>query len=224
MSNRAYANLWIRGFNESNMLAHFGQFLATAPVANAPSGFTEMVVRAVDFTQTPLQEYDLRAQEIAPRELVELAQPYAAGDACFEVEAVWELWVRDMETVKWKQSQERLALHCYGPEYDDQIWRESGHLMVDLGLEHLFTGHAGLLVPGTERPVEPRHPDEARFLMWMSQPQNLRDYQEKTRENIQKLLAWMRLVEESLPVERLRLWSEGEDNFEARLDEILAVR
>jgi hypothetical protein len=26
-----------------------------------------------------------------------------------------------------------------------------------------------------------------------------------------------------LPVERVRLWSEGEENFEARLDEILAV-
>jgi hypothetical protein len=60
--------------------------------------------------------------------------------------------------------------------------------------------------------------------MWMSQPQNLREYQEKTRENIQKLVTWMRLAEESLHVERMRLWSEGEENFEARLDEILAVR
>jgi hypothetical protein len=60
--------------------------------------------------------------------------------------------------------------------------------------------------------------------MWMSQPQNLREYQEKTRENIKKLMGWMRAVEEALPVERFRLWSEGEENFEARLDEILAVR
>jgi hypothetical protein len=52
----------------------------------------------------------------------------------------------------------------------------------------------------------------------------LREYQEKTRENIQKLMGWMRAVEEALPVERFRLWSEGEENFEARLDEILAVR
>jgi len=31
-------------------------------------------------------------------------------------------------------------------------------------------------------------------------------------------------VEEALPVERFRLWSEGEENLEARLDEILVVR
>jgi hypothetical protein len=34
----------------------------------------------------------------------------------------------------------------------------------------------------------------------------------------------MRAVEDALPVERFRLWSEGEENFEARLDHILAVR
>jgi hypothetical protein len=61
-------------------------------------------------------------------------------------------------------------------------------------------------------------------MMWMSQPQNLREYQLKTRENIQKLMGWMGAVEEALPVERFRLWSEGEENFEARIDEILAVR
>ena len=47
---------------------------------------------------------------------------------------------------------------------------------------------------------------------------------DRTEENIQKLMGWMRTVEEALPVERFRLWSEGEENFEARIDEILAVR
>jgi hypothetical protein len=37
------------------------------------------------------------------------------------------------------------------------------------------------------------------------------------------LMSWMRAVEETMPVERVRLWSEGEENFEARLDEILAM-
>jgi hypothetical protein len=31
-------------------------------------------------------------------------------------------------------------------------------------------------------------------------------------------------VEAALPVERSELWSEGEDNFEARLDAILGQR
>jgi hypothetical protein len=35
---------------------------------------------------------------------------------------------------------------------------------------------------------------------------------------------WMRAAETAVPAERSRLWSEGEENFEARLDEILAAR
>jgi hypothetical protein len=52
----------------------------------------------------------------------------------------------------------------------------------------------------------------------------LKQYHQKTRENIQKLFRWVESIEAALPVERSELWSEGEDNFEARLDAILAQR
>ena len=35
---------------------------------------------------------------------------------------------------------------------------------------------------------------------------------------------WIEAIEQALPVERSELWSEGEENFEARLDAILARR
>lgn len=224
MPNRAYTSLWVRNFDETNMLSHLEHFLATVPVSAAPVGFTEFVVRAVDSKESPLEELDLRAQKMTSTEITELAKEHAGADVCFEVAASWDLWIREMETASWKQKPEKLHISCFGPAYDGGIFAESGHFMVDLGFEHLFTGHAGLLSSETAHVARPEHPDEARFLMWMSQPQNLREYQEKTRENIQKLMGWMRVVEETLPLERIRLWSEGEENFEARLDEILAVR
>jgi hypothetical protein len=52
----------------------------------------------------------------------------------------------------------------------------------------------------------------------------LQRYHEKTRENVRKLLDWVRRIEKAVAVEHLRLWSEGEENFEARLEEILAAR
>jgi hypothetical protein len=224
MPNRAYASLWVRNFDETNMLSHIEHFLATVPLAGGPTGFTELVIRAVDSTESPLEEYDLRGQVVTPAEIVELAREHLAGDVCFEVVALWDLWIRDMESASWKKKPERLLISCFGPDYDRGIFAESGHFMADLGFEHVFTGHAGLLTPETGHVARPEHPDEARFLMWMSQPQNLREYQENTRENIEKLMAWMRLAEETLAIGRIRLWSEGEENFEARLDEILAVR
>ncbi|MGH9681777.1 MAG: hypothetical protein ACRD4Y_17660 [Candidatus Acidiferrales bacterium] len=224
MPNRAYASVWIQGFDESNMLSHFERFLETVPLSETPPGFTSLTIHAVDFTETPVEEHDLRGQVVTPAEIMELAREHHSADVGYEVSARWDLWIREMETASWKKKPERLDLSCYGPEYDEGVSRESGHFLADLGFEHLFTGHAGLLTPDRTHVAEPQHPDEARFLMWMSQPQNLREYQEKTRENIQKLMGWIRAVEQTLPVDRVRLWSEGEENFEARLDEILAVR
>jgi hypothetical protein len=34
----------------------------------------------------------------------------------------------------------------------------------------------------------------------------------------------VRRIETDLPVERLKLWSEGEENLEARMEEIIASR
>jgi hypothetical protein len=224
MPNRAYASVWVRDFGDENMLSHFEHFLAAVPLSKTPPGFTGLVIRAVDSTETPLEEHDLRGYLTTPEEIVNLVKEHHASDVAYEVGARWDLWMRDKESASWKKQPERMDIFCHGPEYDGGVFADSGHFLVDLGFEHVFTGHAGLLTTDSGRVAEPQHPEEARFLMWMSQPQNLREYQEKTRENIQKLMGWMRAVDEALPVERLRLWSEGEENFEARLDEILAVR
>jgi hypothetical protein len=224
MPNRAYASVWVRGFNEENMLSHFERFLAAVPLASSPPGFTGLVIRAVGFAESPLEEHDFRGYMTTPAEIASLAKARHSGDVCYEVSARWDLWIRDKETASWKLQPSRVDISCYGPEFDEGVYAESGHFLVDLGFEHLFTGHAGLLNAESGRVAEPQHPEEARFLMWMSQPQNLRQYQEKTRENIQKLMGWMRAVEDTLPVERILLWSEGEENFEERLDHILAVR
>ncbi len=58
----------------------------------------------------------------------------------------------------------------------------------------------------------------------MTASNNLKEYHAKTRENIQQLFNWVDAIERALPVERSELWSEGEENMEARLDGILAQR
>jgi hypothetical protein len=224
MPNRAYANIWVRGFSEENMLSHFERFLAAVPLSATSPGFTGLVIRAVDFAEAPLEEHDLRGYSPTAADIASLAREHLSADVCYEVGARWDLWIRDKDAASWKLQPSQVQISCFGEEFDGGTYAESGHFLVDLGFEHLFTGHAGLLAMDTDRAAEPQHPDEARFLMWMSQPQNLREYHEKTRENIQKLMGWMRAVEQALLVERFRLWSEGEENFEARLDHILAVR
>jgi hypothetical protein len=58
----------------------------------------------------------------------------------------------------------------------------------------------------------------------MAEPANLREYRDKTRENISRILRCLNQVQAALPIARFSLWSEGEENFEARIDDILAAR
>jgi hypothetical protein len=206
------------------MLSHLERFLSTVPLSAEPPGFAELVIRAVEPAEVPLAEFDLRGHNFAPPDIIELAREHHSSDVSYEISARWDLWVSDMETAKWAKRPERLTLFCFGPDYDQGINTESGHFLADVGVEHLFTGHAGLLPGRNAHTTQAEHQDEARFLLWMSQPENAQEYHDKTRENIRKLMDWIREAEQALPIERIQLWSEGEENFEARLDEILAVR
>src|SRR5579862_7860888 len=223
MSNFAYLSVWFREFPEEQMLERFGKFLATVRFSASKPGFTYLTIRAVDSLESPVFEQDLRSVPLDAAGIIELAQDHLHSDCAYEVQSNWDLWVMNAEN-GWKQEPQPLELLCHGEDYDEAFWRENGHLQVNLGFEHLFTGHAGLLgFRRGERPVA-ESPEEARFIEAMAWPENLQRYHEKTRENIRKLLDWTRQIEQAVPAERLRLWSEGEENFEARVEEILAVR
>jgi hypothetical protein len=223
VANRAYASFWTRDYSEDLMLDRFERWIETVPFSAERPGLTSLVIRAVDPSETPLFEHDFRAAEADPAYVVALAREHRNADCSYEVEAYWDLWQPDLETGLWHRRPQRLLLVCHGAEYDNGVAAESGHFMAVLGLDHFFIGHAELLGSRDLPAAEPSSPIEAVFLARMTQEDQLREYHAKTRQNIQQLLDWTRSVENALPVERALLWSEGEENLEARLDEILAV-
>lgn len=225
MANRAYVSAWAAGFSEATKLEQLQRFLESAPLSESRPGFTDLLVRAVDIAETPVREWDLRARSFSPAEIIELLREHEGADIAFEIGASWDLWAFDVQERRWRQSPERVEIVCYGDDFDEGISREQGNFLIDAGFEHRFTGHAGMLGahanPANARSAQP---EEAAFLAEMREPQRLAEYQEKTRGNIQKLFRWLRAAESVVPLERYRLWSEGEEDLEARLDEILAVR
>jgi hypothetical protein len=223
MANRAYLGVWTRDFSENTMIVEFARFLTTAPLCEGKGRFQQLTVQAVDAAEIPVAEWDLKESTFGPAEVAALAAQYVNEDTAFIVEAQWDLWSFDLETLKWKQRPEPLVLICQGRAYEDGVATTTGHFHAELGFEHLFTGHAGLLAPSAAKNAfeSSDHPVEKTFRNWMASSENLKQYHQKTRENIQKLFSWVEALEAALPVERSELWSEGEDNFEAQLDAIL---
>jgi hypothetical protein len=223
MANRAYLRVWTRDFTETSLLAQFARFLATTPLSASQNTFRELVVQPVDATEIPLAEWDLKDLAYGAAEVAALAAQHINLDSAYIATGKWDLWSFDIESLKWVHKPEPLVLTCHGPEYDGGIAASDGLFMADLGFEHFFTGHGGLLAPGAaSNPFESSdHPIEHTFRQWMAAPANLKEYHAKTRANIQQLFNWMDAIHQALPVERSQLWSEGEENFEARLDAIL---
>ena len=224
MSNQSYLSVWCKDFPEERMLEHFGAFLGTVPFSTARPGFTQLTIRAVDSSEAPILEQDLRAVPLDAAGILEIVRYHVHGDCCYEVRCQWDLATFDGATGKSKIEPQPLEILCNGENYDDGVWRESGHFEVNFGFEHFFTGHAGLLGMRQRAQAVPQSAEEARFLEAMAWPENLEKYQQQTRGNIRKILDWVRRIEQAVPVERVRLWSEGEENLEARLEEILAAR
>jgi len=218
--------VWTRDFSETTLIAEFARFLATAPLSASENAFKELVVQPIDATELSLAEWDLKDLGYGPAEVAALAVQHLHPDSAYIATARWDLWSFDVESLKWMNKSEPLMLACHGPEYDGGIAASEGHFTADLGFEHFFTGHGGLLAPGAaSNPFESSdHPLEHTLRQWMSVPGNLKEYHAKTRANIQQLFSWVESIEQALPVERSQLWSEGEQNFEARLDAILAQR
>jgi len=222
MANHAYASFWARERAPEAMLSRFERWIETFPHSSARQAFTSLVIRAVNPSEAPVVEHDLRGAKAAASDVVALARESDHPDCCYEVGANWDLWQRNLETGLWQKGPESVLLICNGPAYDDGAALESGDFLADAGFEHLYTGHAGILGNHGSRSA-PSDPVEAEFLSWMTHEEHLHEYYEKTRANIQVLTNWVAAVEKALPLERYLLWSEGEENLEARLDEILAV-
>ena len=222
VSNRAYLGFWLRDSSEDLLLDRFERLLESVTLSSKRPGFAALVTRAVNPSEAPVAENYFQPESSGPADVIALAREHFHDDLEYEVSAYWDLWSRDPEDGKWIRGPEPLLLTCRGSAYDDGLAAQSGQFAADLGFEHFFTGHAGLL-GGRGARSAPSDPIEAEFLSFMTDESNLHEYYEKTRQNIQQLLSWIRAVEQTLPIERYLLWSEGEENLEARLDEILAV-
>src|ERR1043165_1717964 len=101
MANRAYLRLWTRDFSKETMIAQFVRLLATVPLSAGRNSFDQLVVQAIDPTETSLGEWDFREGTFGAPEVAALAAQHINEDTGYIVEATWDVWTFDSETLKW---------------------------------------------------------------------------------------------------------------------------
>ncbi|MDE3109307.1 MAG: hypothetical protein KGL02_05130 [Acidobacteriota bacterium] len=222
MANQAFVSVWCTDFPADQIVNRLDMFLATIPFSAVRPGIDRVLIRAIDASESPVVEQDFRAAPLEIAGVIDLIAGHVHSDCAYEFRCYCDSWLFDSDHAKFSLEPQPVEILCHGENYDNGVWIENGHFQVCLGFEHLFTGHARLLGSSRRESAPAVSREEARFLEAMAWPENFERYQEKTRENIRRLLDWSQRMANAVPVRRLSLWSEGEENFEARLDEILA--
>src|SRR5258707_6896828 len=103
MANRAYLRIWTRDFSEATMIPEFARLLTSAPLSTSKSAFTDLRIQAVDPTEIPVAEWDLRDQGYAPPETGALAVQHLNPATAYFVRTHWYLWAFDMGNLKWRK-------------------------------------------------------------------------------------------------------------------------
>jgi hypothetical protein len=132
----------VRGFNQSNMLRHFGKLLETFPFSKLAQRGPVVRVYALEFAEPPVLERAMEA-EASASDLIGAAHDFAKPDCAVEVEGAWDLWRHEDE---WLVRPSAVTLICLGPDFDNET---GDHLRIDFGLDASFLPAAG--VEGTLR-------------------------------------------------------------------------
>ncbi len=193
MSDHFYLSLWLKDYEEAQMLDRFRVLLETFPYSKSRPLVQSIRVYPLSWSEHPVLEEDF-AEGAETGYVLDLASEFLHGDYAYESTAYWDLWVfqKNGGPAGWKKVPRPVTLVCNGPDFDDGR-AESGHLEVDFGLDTPFRAHQTLPDSGARA--------------------STRDYRERLQENMAGLLDFVRDVEKKLPVEKRLLWTETGENF-----------
>ena len=221
MANLANLSFWFGDFTVERGTHHLEALLTLFPVSESWPDL-RLVVRSIDPSQSVTMERELMADPEAVREL---CADFLHEDNSYEVSAYWDLWLwepAEGPRIEWSRPASGVEFILQGKEFDAGRWEETGHVWMRLGAEHLFTGHAGVMTGGEPRPEQAETRAESEFAWALQEPEALHEYRRHTRENVRQLYGFLDEASKSLPVERQRLWSEGETDFGTLTETILA--
>jgi hypothetical protein len=186
-------SIWLSRNGRASRVKQFEKLLRAFPFSQREQPQSVVSIHAVDLTEPPLLEQPLNGP-LDVDQVIKAMADYTGEDVAYRVESWWDLWQYDGE---WALRPARIALYCFGPEFDngtEPASSEQEDLLVDFGVDSNYL-------------PRPEIPGSARL----------------TESNVKSLLRFVHEVDQALPVERRRLETESGENFADRLQQVLTA-
>ena len=198
VADLVFLSLWLRDYNESNMLQHWKCVIEAFPVSGNVPGIRSLVIYPFQWAETPVFERSF-GEGFDVDEAVRLATEFLHEDYAYEAELHWDLWLPDPSGRPeiWRRTSNLALVSCLGPEFEREGTEDRADIQVNFGLDTLFLPPEGQPYPlsGQERGVA-----------------DLR-----TRENLQHLVEFVHKLDQSLSLVKRFLWCESGENLAEKI-------
>jgi hypothetical protein len=189
MPDPLHLSLWFSDFGGPAMVPQILAVLQQFPFSQERSGITFIAVQPVSWNEPSVLERRFPAG-IAPEEAMVIAADLIHDDYAYVFEAYWDIWTPDAHATAWQLLPSRVRFIAQGEEFEDGVYRESGHILIDFGLDSLFVQENVALTDET---------------------------QAKIRDNVTRLLEFTRKIELHTRATSRHLWSDSEENLAQKL-------
>jgi hypothetical protein len=213
MADQLFLSYWLRNYSDSTMLRNYEKLLRLFPFSLLAQQATTFKIMAVDPSEPVVAEIPY-SPPVPIEAVLAVAKDFQNADASYRLETWWDLWQFDTD---WKLAPARVALCCFGPEFNQS----------PSGLDRAPDAQPASVIafpnPNEDAALgcalEIEFGIDANFL---PQP-DLPDSPRMIESNIKSLLKLVHDLDDALPVETRRLWSESGENFAEKLHQALTA-
>jgi len=171
------------------MLPHTFAVLQQFPFSAQRPGVSYFAVHPVSWSEATVVERRFPAG-IDPGQATLIAAELIHDDYAYVFEAYWDLWTPDASNASWVLEPAPVKFIVQGEEFDEGVYKQTGHIEIDFGLDLSF------LQPETPLSEQTRA---------------------KIRDNVAKLVGFSTNVEKNSGTSSRLLWSESEESLAQKL-------
>lgn len=192
MADSLYLSLWFPHFDVEEIGPRIAAVLRQFPYSATQMGVTYVAVQPLSWSEPSIFEQRF-VPAAAPEEAIDSIQEFIHDDYAITFEAYWDLWAPVEGAAAgdaWTLRPIKVQFVAHGKQFEEGIYTEDGHLMINFGLDTSFLFENLELDKATEQRV---------------------------KLNIAKLVDFTQKLEQNCNLSGRVLWSESDENLAQKL-------
>jgi hypothetical protein len=199
MADQLYLSLWFPNLRLEGLAPALESVLSQFALAGGTSRIYAATAYPLSWSETPVfqEVYGEGEDGATPHEAITDALQLLHDDFAYEFQIRWELWVPETEgglDPVWRKESRSVRVTAFGPEFDEGVYNQEGHIRIDFGTDTAFL-------------LEEVALDEIAA--------------DRVRQNVQQLVDLTNLIQKNCAISSRLLWSESGESLAHKLIERL---